>query len=74
MRPISEVWFDIEGFCFRTIERSRLKCGQYWPMEEETAEDYGDYVIINNGIDRRKDYIVTSLILQNTKVGNILIK
>jgi tyrosine-protein phosphatase non-receptor type 9 len=54
----------------RTVERGRLKCGQYWPLEEETAEDHGDFIIINNGVDTRKDYTVTSLILQNVKTSD----
>ncbi|XP_064618737.1 tyrosine-protein phosphatase non-receptor type 9-like isoform X2 [Lineus longissimus] len=53
----------------RTIERSRIKCGQYWPKEEETAEQYGDFVVINCGIEKTRDYTVTSLVLQNVGTG-----
>ncbi len=52
----------------RTVERSRLKCGQYWPLDEETAEDHGDFIVINNNVDKRKDYTVTHLLIQNIKV------
>ena len=58
-------------FFFRTVERSRLKCGQYWPMEEDGVEEYGDFIVINNGMDHRENYTLTSLILQNTKVCTI---
>ncbi len=57
--------------CHRTVESSRLKCGQYWPAEEETAEDYGDFIVINNKVDKKKDYIVTHLLIQNVKVRHV---
>ncbi|XP_076334726.1 tyrosine-protein phosphatase non-receptor type 9-like [Tachypleus tridentatus] len=53
----------------RTIERSRLKCGQYWPKEEETSEDYGPFRVHNNGIDQYQDYTVTSLVITHTRTG-----
>ncbi|CAH1797453.1 unnamed protein product [Owenia fusiformis] len=53
----------------KTIERGRLKCGQYWPLEEETAEEYGDYIVINSGSRREENYTLTTLILQNLKTG-----
>ncbi len=51
----------------RTIERSRLKCGQYWPLDEDAVEEYGDFIVINSGMTDYNDYVVTNLILQNTK-------
>lgn len=47
----------------RTIERSRAKCGQYWPLDEESKCDYGPYQVYNNGVDRQKDWIITSLVV-----------
>ena len=46
-----------------------MKCGQYWPVEEESAEDYGQFVVINSGVELRKDYTITLLILQNSQVS-----
>ncbi len=54
---------------YRTVERSRLKCGQYWPADEESAEDYGDFIVVNKKVDKRKDYTISYLTLQNIKVG-----
>lgn len=53
----------------RTVERGKVKCGQYWPAEEETAKEYGDFVVINSGTDCRKDYTISLLILQNSRTG-----
>ncbi|XP_074650156.1 tyrosine-protein phosphatase non-receptor type 9-like [Tubulanus polymorphus] len=53
----------------RTVERSRLKCGQYWPAEEDSDEELGDFVVINVGIEKNTDFIVTNLVLQNTKTA-----
>ncbi|XP_014668338.1 PREDICTED: tyrosine-protein phosphatase non-receptor type 9-like [Priapulus caudatus] len=53
----------------RTIERSRLKCGQYWPLDEEMGEQCGDFLIINAGQQHHKDNIFTTLVVHNTKTG-----
>ncbi|XP_022257184.1 tyrosine-protein phosphatase non-receptor type 9-like isoform X2 [Limulus polyphemus] len=53
----------------RTIERSRAKCGQYWPKEEETYTDYGPFRIHNNDVDQHRDYTVTSLVVTHTWSG-----
>ena len=50
------------------MERSRLKCGQYWPLYDQSVEEYGEFIVMNNGIHAETDYTVTSLILQNIKV------
>lgn len=51
----------------RTIERSRGKCGQYWPKQEETSVNYGDFNIFNNGVEHFKDFILSSLVLTDLK-------
>ncbi|XP_046373644.1 tyrosine-protein phosphatase non-receptor type 9-like isoform X2 [Haliotis rufescens] len=53
----------------RTIERQRMKCGQYWPNEEQTDEQFEEFIVYNNGISTRKDYTETKLLLHNTKTG-----
>jgi tyrosine-protein phosphatase non-receptor type 9 len=53
----------------RTIERCRAKCGQYWPLDEETNCDYGQFQVFNNGVEQHKDWIITSLVLSDSKTG-----
>lgn len=45
-----------------------MKCGQYWPMEEESEEQIEEFIVINTGIEQHHDYTVTGLFLHNTKV------
>lgn len=54
----------------RTLERCRTKCGQYWPLEEESSGEYGPFQVFNNGVEQFKDYTVSSLVLQDTRVSN----
>lgn len=54
----------------KTIERCRAKCGQYWPLDEETSADFGPFHIDNNGVDQQKDWIITSLVVSDSKVRN----
>ncbi|ELU07177.1 hypothetical protein CAPTEDRAFT_228741 [Capitella teleta] len=54
----------------RTVERQRIKCGQYWPQggEEESMQQFGkEFVVINTGVERKNEYIVSTLLLQNLK-------
>ncbi|CAL1535587.1 unnamed protein product [Lymnaea stagnalis] len=53
----------------RTIERSRMKCGQYWPSEEQTDEQFEEFIVFNNGIIENDDYTETILMLHNTNTG-----
>ncbi|ESP00543.1 hypothetical protein LOTGIDRAFT_157817 [Lottia gigantea] len=53
----------------KTIERQRMKCGQYWPNEETTNEQFEEFIVYNNTIKQFQDYIETKLILHNTKTG-----
>ena len=50
------------------VERGRVKCGQYWPADDEGIEQYGSFVVINSGADVEEHYSVTSLLLQNLEV------
>ncbi|OWF43100.1 tyrosine-protein phosphatase non-receptor type 9-like [Mizuhopecten yessoensis] len=51
----------------KAIERGRLKCGQYWPVEEDAEETCDEFLIINTGTEQHQDYTVTGLFLHNTK-------
>lgn len=52
----------------RVVERGRLKCGQYWPQDDQGSLECGNFKLTNNGVEHFKDYIITSLALNNTKV------
>lgn len=60
----------IEEVCvlYRAVERGRVKCGQYWPPEEDGEEQHEDFLIINTRMEVYQDYSVTWLFLLNSKV------
>ncbi|XP_063697300.1 tyrosine-protein phosphatase non-receptor type 9 isoform X2 [Culicoides brevitarsis] len=51
----------------RVMERSRVKCGQYWEPTEGGQIEFGNFVITTNTIDTNDDYTVASLEIKNTK-------
>ncbi|CAE1294463.1 PTPN9 [Acanthosepion pharaonis] len=53
----------------RIMERNRLKCEQYWPLEVDTQENYDHFVVHNTCVNHTSDYRVSTLILQNSKTG-----
>lgn len=53
----------------RIMERNRLKCEQYWPLEVDTQETYDHFVVHNTCVNHTSDYRVSTLILQNSKTG-----
>jgi hypothetical protein len=44
-------------------------CAEYWPTREGSSEQYGKYDVRNNGVEKNRDYRVTSLVLQNVGVS-----
>ena len=52
----------------RTIERGRLKCGQYWPVEPEMAEEHGPITVVNLKVGKGRDYTITEMQIQNNQV------
>lgn len=52
----------------RCLERGRPKCGQYWPLGEEEAAEYGHFEIINLTTEQQSDYTISMLHLTNLKV------
>jgi len=51
----------------RTIERCRQKCGQYWTLEVDSSESYGDINVTNVKVESFPDYVITTLLV-STKV------
>ncbi|XP_043915076.1 tyrosine-protein phosphatase non-receptor type 9-like [Protopterus annectens] len=52
----------------RVIERGRLKCGQYWPLEVGKTEDFEHFIVRNIHIDLFQDFKLTHLELYNKEV------
>lgn len=52
----------------RVKERMRVKCDQYWPEEQGMDVTYGNFLISNYNVESHADFIITSLLLSNTKV------
>lgn len=53
----------------RIMERNRLKCEQYWPLDIDTQETYDYFVVHNTCVNHSSDYRLSTLILQNSKTG-----
>ncbi|XP_044160405.1 tyrosine-protein phosphatase non-receptor type 9-like isoform X2 [Bufo gargarizans] len=53
----------------RVIERGRIKCGQYWPLEAGRSEDSGHFIIRNIHIDLFQDFKLTHLDLYNKQTN-----
>jgi len=51
----------------RCMERGRPKCGQYWPINEEEAVQYGHFEVANLNVEQQSDYIISMLHLTNLK-------
>jgi len=53
----------------RTMERSRTKCGQYWPELEGTSLQCGVFSVTTENIENYEDFVVTDLKLTHTGTG-----
>ncbi|KAM3864531.1 tyrosine-protein phosphatase non-receptor type 9 [Diretmus argenteus] len=53
----------------RVVERGRVKCGQYWPLEEGRTEQHGYFLVRNTHIQVFQDFKLTNLELYNTQTG-----
>ncbi|XP_069023344.1 tyrosine-protein phosphatase non-receptor type 9 isoform X1 [Embiotoca jacksoni] len=53
----------------RVVERGRVKCGQYWPLEEGRTEQHGYYLVRNTHIQVFQDFKLSHLELYNTQSG-----
>lgn len=54
---------------FRVVERGRVKCGQYWPLEEGRTEQHGYFLVRNTHIQVFQDFKLSCLELYNTQVS-----
>ncbi|CAL8333251.1 unnamed protein product [Lota lota] len=53
----------------RVVERGRVKCGQYWPLEESRTEQHGCFLVRNMHIQAFQDFKLSHLELYNTQTG-----
>ncbi|XP_054712806.1 tyrosine-protein phosphatase non-receptor type 9-like [Uloborus diversus] len=53
----------------RTIERSRAKCGQYWPKDNESSMEFTPFLVHNDGLEHFNDYTISNLKLTDTKTN-----
>uniref|UniRef100_A0A673C885 Tyrosine-protein phosphatase non-receptor type 9 n=1 Tax=Sphaeramia orbicularis TaxID=375764 RepID=A0A673C885_9TELE len=53
----------------RVVERGRVKCGQYWPLEEGKTEQHGYFLVRNTHIQVFQDFKLSHLELYNTQSG-----
>lgn len=57
---------------FRVVERGRVKCGQYWPLEEGRTEQHGYFLVRNTHIQVFQDFKLSYLELYNTQVRDMV--
>ncbi|XP_069482458.1 tyrosine-protein phosphatase non-receptor type 9-like isoform X2 [Ambystoma mexicanum] len=52
----------------RVVERGRIKCGQYWPLEVEKSDDVGHFIVRSIHIELFQDFKLTHLELYDKQV------
>ncbi|KAJ8272420.1 hypothetical protein COCON_G00112790 [Conger conger] len=53
----------------RVVERGRVKCGQYWPLEAGRTLEHGHFLVRNTRIQMFQDFKLSHLELSNTETG-----
>ncbi|XP_052752201.1 tyrosine-protein phosphatase non-receptor type 9 isoform X2 [Galleria mellonella] len=51
----------------RTVERGRVKCGQYWPLAAGGRVQHGHLAVTTEAVDHQDDYIVSHLLLTDVR-------
>ena len=46
-----------------------MKCGQYWPLEEKSDEQFEEFIVYNNGVSLNDNFVETQLMMHNTNVS-----
>lgn len=52
----------------RTMERQRMKCAQYWPLQLNSQLNFAYLTLVNNEMHQFQDYVISRLTLTNNKV------
>ncbi|XP_035280482.1 tyrosine-protein phosphatase non-receptor type 9 [Anguilla anguilla] len=53
----------------RVVERGRVKCGQYWPLEAGRSEDHAPFLVRNVRIEMFQDFKISHLEICNGETG-----
>ncbi|KAJ8269494.1 hypothetical protein COCON_G00121010 [Conger conger] len=53
----------------RVVERGRVKCGQYWPLEAGRTEDHRPFLVRNTHIEMFQDFKISHLEVCNSETG-----
>ncbi|XP_067106804.1 tyrosine-protein phosphatase non-receptor type 9 [Osmerus mordax] len=53
----------------RVVERGRVKCGQYWPLEDGRTEQHGYFLVRNTNVQVFHDFKLSHLELYNSQTG-----
>nr|XP_023668260.1 tyrosine-protein phosphatase non-receptor type 9-like [Paramormyrops kingsleyae] len=53
----------------RVVERGRVKCGQYWPLDVGRSEEHGHFVVRNVHIEMFQDFKLSHLELCDSRTG-----
>ncbi|KAJ8382649.1 hypothetical protein SKAU_G00034270 [Synaphobranchus kaupii] len=53
----------------RVVERGRVKCGQYWPLEAGRTEDHRPFLVRNVHIEMFQDFKISHLEIYNSETG-----
>ncbi|KAJ8718573.1 hypothetical protein PYW08_002810 [Mythimna loreyi] len=51
----------------RAVERGRVKCGQYWPLSDNSRVVYGDFAVTTQAVEHEDDYTITHLLLTDLR-------
>ncbi|XP_035274174.1 tyrosine-protein phosphatase non-receptor type 9-like [Anguilla anguilla] len=53
----------------RVVERGRVKCGQYWPLDAGHTQEHGHFLVRNVRIEMFQDFRLSHLELCNSETG-----